>query len=71
MLMACASPIECNTIQEIMSHVWYLDSSYINHMIGNLNSFPSSANSVEIDVTLGNNVQIIVLGKGTISILTK
>ena len=40
-------------------------------MTGNLNLFSSLDNLVQIDVTLGNNVQVIVLGKGTVDILTK
>ena len=40
-------------------------------MTGNLNLFFSLDNSVQSDVTLGNNVQVTVLGKGTIGILTK
>ena len=34
-------------------------------MNGNLNLFSSIDNLVQIDVTLGNNVQVTVLGKGT------
>ena len=71
MMMASVSPTECNNIQESPSDIWYLDSRCSNHMIGNLNLFSSLDNSVQIDVTLGNNVQVTVLGKGTISILTK
>ena len=40
-------------------------------MTGNLNFFSSLDNSVKTDVTLGNNVQVTVLGKGTVDILTK
>ena len=40
-------------------------------MIGNLNFFSSLDKSVKTDVTLGNNVQVTVLGKGTVDILTK
>ena len=40
-------------------------------MTGNLNLFSSLDNSVQIDVTLGNNDQVTVLGKGTVNILTK
>ena len=71
MLMACASPIECNTIQESPCDIWYLDSGCLNHTTGNLNLFSSLDNSVQTDVTLGNNVQVIVLGKCTADILTK
>ena len=69
--MACASPIGCNTIQESPCDIWYLDSGCNNHMNRNLNLFYSLDNSVQIDVTLGNNVQVIVLGTCTIGILTK
>ena len=71
MLMAYASPIECNVVQEIPHDIWYLDSGYNNHMIGNLNLFSCLDNSVQTDVTLGNNVQVTVLGKCTVGILTK
>ena len=40
-------------------------------MTGNLNLFSSLDASVKTNVTLGNNVQVTVLGKGTIDILTK
>ena len=71
MLMEYAYPIECNDVQEIPHDIWYLDSRCNNHMTSNLNLFYSLDNSVQTDVTLGNNVQVTVLGKGTIGILTK
>ena len=37
----------------------------------NLKLFFSLDNSVQTDVTLGNNVQVTILGKGTVGILTK
>ena len=40
-------------------------------MTGNLNLFFNLDNSVKTDVTLGNNVQVTLLGKGTVDILTK
>ena len=40
-------------------------------MNGNLNLFSSLDNSVQPDVTLGNNIQVTILGKGTVGILTK
>ena len=63
MLMASTSPLECNAIQESTHDIWHLDSSYNNPMTGNLNLFSSLDNSVQIDVTLGNNVQVSALGK--------
>ena len=39
-------------------------------MTGNLNLF-SNLDTVQTDVTLGNNVQVTILGKCTIGILTK
>ena len=71
MLMAYTSPIECNVVQESAHDIWYLDSGYNNHMNGNLNLFSSLDNSVQTDVTLGNNVQVTILGKGIVGILTK
>ena len=71
MLMAYASQIQCNTIQEGPCDIWYLDSSCNDHMTGNLNLFYSLDNSVQTNVTLGNNVEVTVLGKGTVGFLTK
>ena len=71
MLMASTSPLECNVVQEIPHDIWYLDSGCSNHMTRNLNLFSSLDTSVKTDVTLGNNVQVTVLGKGTVDSLTK
>ena len=71
MLIACAPPIECNAVQEIPCDIWYLHSGCRNHMAGNLNLFSSLDKSVQTNVTLGNNVHVIVLGKGIVGILTK
>ena len=71
MYFACASPIECNVFQECPCDIWYLDSSCSNHMNHNLNLFSSLDKSVQTDVTLGNNIQVIVLGKGIVDILIK
>ena len=40
-------------------------------MTGYLIFFSILDNSVQTDVTLGHNVQVTVLGKGTVRILTK
>ena len=56
MLMASTYSIECNLVQENPHDIWYLDSSCNNHMTGNLNLFPGLYKSVQIDVTLGNNI---------------
>ena len=69
--MELPSLIECNVVQEIPHGIWYLDSRCNNHMTGNLNLFSFLDNSVETDVALGNNIQVIVLGKGTVDFLTK
>ena len=71
MFLVCPSPIECNVVQEIPCDIWYIDLGCNNHMIGNLNLFSSLDNLVQTDVTLGNNVQVTVLGKCTVGILTK
>ena len=70
-LIAYSSPIECNVVQEIPHGIWYLDSRCNNHMTGNLIFFSNIDKSFQTVVTLGNNVQVIVLGKGTVGILTK
>ena len=69
--MAYTSPIESNDVQQSPHDIWYLDLGCNNHMTGNLNLFLSLDNSVQNDFTLGNNVQVTVLGKGTVDILTK
>ena len=40
-------------------------------MTGNLNFVSSLDKSVQIDVTFGNNAQVIALGKGIVGILSK
>jgi hypothetical protein len=65
------SPVECNVSQLIMCDIWYLDSSCSNHMIGNIELFSSLDESIQTKVTLGTDIQVIVLGKGSINILTK
>ena len=40
-------------------------------MTGNLNLFSSLENTIQANVTLGNNVQVTILGKGTVDFLTK
>ena len=42
-----------------------------NHMTSNLNLFSSLDDLVKTDVTLGNNVQVTILGKCTVDILMK
>ena len=37
MLMAHASPLKCNAVQESSHDIWYLDSGYNNHVTGHLN----------------------------------
>ena len=71
MLLACESPLESNVVQESPHDIWYLDSGCSNHMTGNSSLFFSLDKSVQTDVTLGNNVQVTVFGKGIVGILTK
>ena len=69
--MASTSPIECNVVQESPHDIWYLDLGCNNHMTSNLNLFSILHNSVQTDFTLENNVQVTVLGKGNVGILTR
>ena len=72
MLLAYASSIECNVVvQESPCDLWYLDSGCKNHMTGNLNLFSTLDKPVQTDVTLGNNVQVTILGKCIVGLLTK
>ena len=65
------SPVEWNVSQASPCDIWYLDSDYSNHMTGNIELFSSLDESVQTKVTLGTDIQVTVLGKGSINILTK
>jgi hypothetical protein len=65
------SPVECNVAQASPCDIWYLDSGCSNHMTGNIELFSSLDESVQTKVTLGTYIQVTVLGKGSINILTK
>ena len=77
MFMACTesiptiSPVECNVVQESPFDIWYLDSGCSNYMTRNIELFSSLDKSVQTKVTLGTHIQVTVLGKGSINILTK
>jgi hypothetical protein len=58
------SPVECNVSQASPCDIWYLDSGCSNHMTGNIELFSSLDESVQTKVTLGTDIQVIVLGKG-------
>jgi hypothetical protein len=65
------SPVECNVVQASPCDIWYLDSGCSNHMTGNIELFSSLDESFQTKVTLGTDIQVTVLGKGSINILTK
>ena len=65
------SPVECNVAQASPCDIWYLDSGYSNHMTGNIELFSSLDESVQTKVTLGTDIQVTVLGKGSINILPR
>jgi hypothetical protein len=65
------SPVECNVSQASPCDIWYLDSGYSNCTIGNIELFSSLDESFQTKVTLGTNIQVIVLGKDNINILTR
>jgi len=69
--MSIISTFECNVVQESPYDIWYLASGCSNHMIGNPELFSSLDKSSKTKVTLGGNIQVIVLGKGNNNILTK
>jgi hypothetical protein len=69
--MPIISPIECNVSQESPCDIWYLYSGYSNHMKINLELFSSLDKSVQTKVTFGTNIQVTILGKSNINILTK
>ena len=71
MLLAYESPLKCNDVQEIPCDISYLDSGCNIHMTDNAIFFSSLDKLFQTNITLGNNVQVIILGKGTIDILTK
>jgi hypothetical protein len=69
--MPIISPFECNVAQEIPCDIWYLDSGCSNHMPINLELFSSLDKSIQTKVTLGTDIQVTILRKGNINILTK
>jgi hypothetical protein len=69
--MPIVSLVECNVSQESPCDIWYLDSGCSNHMTRNLELFSSLDKLVQTKVTLGTYIQVIVLGKYNINILTK
>ena len=65
------SPIKCNVAQASPCDIWYLDSGCSNHMTRNIEFFSSLDELVQTKVTLGTDIQVTILGKGSINILTK
>jgi len=65
------SPIECNVAQASSCDIWYLDSGCSNHMTGNIDLFSTLDDLVQTKVTLGTYIQVTVLGKGNMNILTR
>ena len=63
--------ITCNVAQESSKEVWFLDSGCSNLMSGSKEIFLVIDESVKSEVKLGNDHQISVMGKGSISIRTK
>ena len=63
--------IACNVAQESEKDIWFLDSGCSNHMTGNEELFSSLDKNVKLDLTLGNDNKVLVMGKGKIGILTK
>ena len=65
------SPVECNVSQASPCDIWHLNSGCSNHMTGNIELFSSLYELVQTKVTLGTKIQVTILGKGSINILTK
>ena len=63
--------ITCNIAQESSKEVWFLDSGCSNHISGTVEIFWTIDESVKLEVKFGNDHQISVMGKGSISIRTK
>jgi hypothetical protein len=69
--MTIVSPVEYNVVQASPCDIWYLDSGCSNHMTRKIESFSSLDKSVQTKIKLGTNIQVTVLGKDSIRILTK
>jgi hypothetical protein len=65
------SLVECNVSQASPCDIWCLDTYCSNHMKGNIQFFSSMDESVQTNVTLETYIQVTVLGKVSINILTK
>ena len=63
--------ITCNVAQESSKEVWFLDSGCSNHMSASKEIFSAIDESIKSEVKLGNDHQILVMGKVSISIRTK
>jgi hypothetical protein len=53
------------------SHLWYVDTSYNNHMCGNKSSFSYLNEDFHSIVSFGDCSAMNVIGKGDINIKTK
>lgn len=62
--------ITCHIAQESPSDSWFLDSECSNHMTGNTDLFDYLDNSIKLEVKLGNNDTMEVIGKGAINMMT-
>lgn len=64
--------LSCQETQEARNYdLWLLDSGCNNHMTSNKKLFSSLDNSVKSEIKLGDYHYVNVVGKGTISILSK
>ncbi|KAM1716756.1 hypothetical protein ACFX11_024685 [Malus domestica] len=55
-----------NTNEVDGDHIWFLDLGYSNHMYGKRDMFSDFDNNFRESVNLGNDLSLIMLGKGNI-----
>ena len=63
--------ITCNKAQESSKEVWFLDSGCSNHMSANKDMFANMDEFVLLEVKLGDDNKVVVMGKGSINLKLK
>ncbi|KAK0583215.1 hypothetical protein LWI29_034678 [Acer saccharum] len=63
--------LACNVAVDDAKYKWFLDTGYSNHMCGRKEMFSKLDETFTSEVKFGNNSNVLVMGKGKISISLK
>ena len=59
----------CHSLSATSSNIWYIDSKATTHMIGVCEHFTElSVSGIDVEVVLGDDTRVKVVGGGTITI---